>query len=228
MTGTANQVRSYNIGYYTKEQMNADAKENRMTVSQYIRYWFSELNDGTMRFTWQALGTGYGCHGTTVAEFKNPLTDGIVTVREIYGQIMIDERPRVSLKGKIIKALHKVADKGIDFSTFENEIEMNAERNIRLNDGSVAWLVFTADLRYPDFWVMENTCNSDGPEGQIIVYHGMSLTAAINAFANYQPRKYAYKVGDDMYYRRLAGSERVVVVRDDKIQHYEILTARNF
>lgn len=42
-----------------------DAKEQGMTIEEYIERWFDEVNDGTLPFTWQTLGRGYGFNGET-------------------------------------------------------------------------------------------------------------------------------------------------------------------
>lgn len=90
-TGKPGQVRSYEIGYNDVSNWEQDAKENGLTLGEFVEEWFHEVNDGTMQFSWQTLGGGYGYHGDTITTFTNQVTDGEVVVKDIYGQVMIDE-----------------------------------------------------------------------------------------------------------------------------------------
>lgn len=90
-TGKPGQVRSYDLGNYNIDQWKEDADENGLTLEEYVEEWFNEVNDGTMQFTWQTLGGGYGYNGDTVTTFKDQLTGGEVVVKDIYDQLMIDE-----------------------------------------------------------------------------------------------------------------------------------------
>lgn len=91
-TGEPGQVRSYETGARSyMDDWKEDAKEMGMSLKKYLRYYFDELNDGGLQFTWQTLGSGYGFHGTTVCSFPNSLTGGRVRVKEIWDSVMIDE-----------------------------------------------------------------------------------------------------------------------------------------
>lgn len=97
-TGKKGQVRSYEIGMQNTQQWEEDAKEQGATIEEYIERWFDEVNDGTLPFTWQTLGGGYGFNGETLCTFKNQITGGRVVAKDIYGQLMIDEYCPVELK----------------------------------------------------------------------------------------------------------------------------------
>lgn len=91
-TGQVGQVRSYSLGYMNTSNMEADAEENGYeNLAEYLEDYFHEINDGTLSFTWQTLGSGYGYHGDTITEFENQLTNGHVVVKELWDQIMFDE-----------------------------------------------------------------------------------------------------------------------------------------
>ena len=91
-TGRPGQVRSYEMGARSYiGEWRQEAKELRMGLKKYLRHCFDSLNDGSLQFTWQTLGSGYGFHGTTVCSFPNSLTGGRVRVKEIWEQVMIDE-----------------------------------------------------------------------------------------------------------------------------------------
>lgn len=91
-TGKPGQVRSYELGYNSNiGQWQEDADENGLTLEEYVEEWFDEVNDGTMQFTWQTLGGGYGYNGDTITTFKNKLTGGEVVVKDIWEDLMIDE-----------------------------------------------------------------------------------------------------------------------------------------
>lgn len=83
-TGQPNQVKSYDIGYMTTEQAKQSAAEENMSLSDYLKFWWEEVGN-EVPFTWQTLGQGYGYHGDTIAKIGN------VVIKDIYGQIMIDE-----------------------------------------------------------------------------------------------------------------------------------------
>lgn len=79
-------VKSYDIGYYTTSQAEEDAKEcGFKNVGDYLLYWFNEINDGTIPFEIAEIKNTYGFMGDTLAE------EGKIRIKDIYGQIMIDE-----------------------------------------------------------------------------------------------------------------------------------------
>lgn len=89
--GEIGQVRSYETGYNSLGSWEKEAEEEGMPLDKFIQWWFDEVNDGTMQFTWQTLGNGYGYKGHEICSFQNKITGGKVVVKEIYGQVMIDE-----------------------------------------------------------------------------------------------------------------------------------------
>ena len=79
-------VKSYEIGYYCTAQAEEDAKENGYpNVGDWLLAWFNEINDGTLEYTIQEIKNTYGYMGDTLAE------QGKVRIKDIFGQIMIDE-----------------------------------------------------------------------------------------------------------------------------------------
>lgn len=79
-------VKSYDIGYYSVSQAEEDAKEcGFKNVGDYLLYWFNEINDGTLEYTIQELKNTYGYMGGTLAK------QGNIRIKDIYGQIMVDE-----------------------------------------------------------------------------------------------------------------------------------------
>lgn len=90
-TGRRGQVRSYELGISSLDEWRRHAEDVGMSLKEYVEYWFSEVNDGGLQFLWQTLYGGYGYHGDTLNTFKNELTGGTVVVKDIYGQLMLDE-----------------------------------------------------------------------------------------------------------------------------------------
>ena len=84
--GEEGMVKSYDIGYYDVSNAEEDAEKEGMPLDEYLKYWFSEIQP-ECPFTWKRLGGGYGHNGDTIAK------DGNVVIKDIYGQIMIDEYP---------------------------------------------------------------------------------------------------------------------------------------
>lgn len=80
--GKPGQMKSYDIGYYTIDNVEADAEENGMSVEEYIVYWFNETYPH--EFTWEDRKGGYGFNGDTIA------TDGNIVFKDIYGQLIVD------------------------------------------------------------------------------------------------------------------------------------------
>lgn len=86
-TGEPGMVKSYDIGYYTVSQAESDAHENGYdSLENYLNFWWGEIGYETP-WTWEKLGSGYGYNGKTIAAIDN------VRIKDIYGQIIIDEYP---------------------------------------------------------------------------------------------------------------------------------------
>ena len=79
-------VKSYDIGYYDVSNAEEDAEKEGMPLDEYLIYWFNEIKQ-ECPFTWQRLGGGYVYNGDTIAR------DGNIVIKDIYGQIMVDEYP---------------------------------------------------------------------------------------------------------------------------------------
>lgn len=87
-TGNKGEVRSYNVGYISAENAEADAQEyGYQNLADYLKYLFNEIQP-ECPWTWQKLGNGYGYHGNIIFD-----ENGVVC-KEIYGQIMFDEYPK--------------------------------------------------------------------------------------------------------------------------------------
>ena len=84
--GEEGMVKSYDIGYYDVSNAEEDAEKEGMPLDEYLIQWFNEIKQ-ECPFTWQRLGGGYGYNGDTIAR------DGNVVIKDIYGQIMVDEYP---------------------------------------------------------------------------------------------------------------------------------------
>lgn len=79
-------VKSYEIGYYATAQAEEDAAMNGYpNVGKWLLDWFNEINDGTLEYTEQEIKNTYGYMGDTLAE------QGKIRIKDIFGQIMIDE-----------------------------------------------------------------------------------------------------------------------------------------
>ncbi len=79
-------VKSYEIGYYATAQAEEDAAMNGYpNVGEWLLDWFNEINDGTLEYTIQEIQNIYGYMGDTLAK------QGNVRIKDIYGQIMVDE-----------------------------------------------------------------------------------------------------------------------------------------
>ena len=87
--GQVGMIRSYDIGYITTEQMEQMAQEEGFSdMTQAITYWWNEVSS-ECPWSWTPQGHGYGYNGTTIAKIGN------VVIKDIYGQIMIDEYPPI-------------------------------------------------------------------------------------------------------------------------------------
>ena len=86
-TGEPGMVKSYDIGYYTVSQAESDAHENGYdSLEDYLNFWWGEIRY-EIPWTWEKLGSGYGYNGETIATIDN------VKIKDIYGQIIVDEYP---------------------------------------------------------------------------------------------------------------------------------------
>lgn len=90
-TGKPGQVRSFELGYNDASAWEREAEEQGVSIAEYVKSTFEEVNDGTIQFLWQTLGRGYGYHGNEICTFTDELTGGKVVAKDIYGQIMFDE-----------------------------------------------------------------------------------------------------------------------------------------
>lgn len=90
--GQPGQVRSYDLGngWYI-DNLKQEAEEEGIPLEEYLETWFREVNDGTMQFTWETLGSGYGYHGDEICSFENKITGGEVVFIDVYDQIMCHE-----------------------------------------------------------------------------------------------------------------------------------------
>lgn len=84
-TGEPGMVKSYDIGYYTVDNLKNDAEEEGMTVEEYLKMWWDETGYEGRSFTWERLGAGYGYHGDTLLRYGN------VIFKDIFGQLIVDE-----------------------------------------------------------------------------------------------------------------------------------------
>ena len=86
-TGEPGMVKSYDISYYTVSQAESDAHENGYdSLEDYLNFWWGEIGY-EIPWTWEKLGSGYGYNGETIATIDN------VKIKDIYGQIIVDEYP---------------------------------------------------------------------------------------------------------------------------------------
>jgi len=86
--GEPGMIRSYDIGYMTTENAEQMASDNGYSnVKDFLTFWWNEVS-ADCPWTWERKGNGYGFNGTTIAEIDN------VVIKDIYGQIIIDEYPQ--------------------------------------------------------------------------------------------------------------------------------------
>lgn len=85
-TGKPGMVRSYEVGYISEENAESEAEENGMSMEDYLKEWFFEIQSECPWY-WEKLGSGYGYQGDTI------FCENGVTCKCIYGQIMFDEEP---------------------------------------------------------------------------------------------------------------------------------------
>ena len=91
--GTEGQVRSLDVGYLNLANMKNDARRaGYSSFRRYLAYWWKEISAEPLPFTWQTLGEGYGHQGTNIYH-----TDDII-IKEIYGQVMVDQHAPRSVK----------------------------------------------------------------------------------------------------------------------------------
>ena len=92
--GQPGMIKSYDIGHYTTDNAESDAKENGYNnLEDYLRSYWNEVGY-ECPFEWVTPGNGYGWNGKTI------FTDGGLKCKDIFGQIIFDEYPPEEYTGK--------------------------------------------------------------------------------------------------------------------------------
>lgn len=86
-TGSPGMIKSYDIGYWTVDQLEQDAAENNMSPEDFLKLWWENVGNNEIPFQWTEQRSGYGFNGDTLLDLNN------VKFKDIHGQIMIDEYP---------------------------------------------------------------------------------------------------------------------------------------
>lgn len=91
-TGEDGMVKSYDIGWNNNiDNWEESAREEGMSLEDFLQRWWNETGYEGREFTWQRLGKGDGHHGDTILKLGN------VVFKDIDGQLMIDEYPTSKL-----------------------------------------------------------------------------------------------------------------------------------